>query len=187
MRIRRVERADITPISRLYYETVHRVNSRDYSPEQIDAWAPRVYPDAFWQRRFRRYFVLVAEEEGAIVGFAELAPTGEIDCFYVHHAHQHRGVGAALMARIEREAHARGSSRLTADVSITAEPFFRRMGFRIVRRQIKIFRNRAFKQAVMEKRLSRSIIALKKKPSRRRNARRIHLRCDLSPIRWPDP
>jgi hypothetical protein len=38
-------------------------------------------------------------------------------------------------------------------VSITAEPFFRRLGFWVVRRQIKIYRNRAFKQAVMGKRL----------------------------------
>jgi putative acetyltransferase len=155
MRIRQVKRADIAQISRLYYETVHRVNCRDYSPEQVDAWAAQIYPDAFWQKRFRRYFVLVAEEEGAIVGFAELAPRGEMDCFYVHHARQHRGVGAALMARVEREARSRGNSRLTADVSVTAEPFFRRMGFQIVKRQIKIYRNRAFKQAVMSKRLSR--------------------------------
>jgi putative acetyltransferase len=155
MRIRRVKRADIPQIARLYYETVHRVNARDYSPGQIQAWAPRVYPDAFWQRRFRRYRVLVAEDSGAIVGFVELAPKGEIDCFYVHHAHQQRGIGAALMARAEREARSRGNSRLLADVSITGEPFFRRMGFRVVRRQIKIYRNRAFRQAVMEKRLGR--------------------------------
>jgi putative acetyltransferase len=155
MRIRQVKRADIAQISRLYYETVRRVNSRDYSPEQIDAWAPRIYPDAFWQRRFRHYRVLVAEEEGEVVGFGELAPRGEIDCFYVRHTQQHRSVGTALMARIEREARGRGNSRLTADVSITAELFFRRMGFKVVRRQVKIYRNRAFKQAVMLKRLAR--------------------------------
>lgn len=156
MRIRRARRADIPQISRLYYETVHRVNARDYSPGQIRAWAPRPYPDAFWQRRLRRYRVLVAEDEGAVAGFVELGRTGEIDCFYVHHAHQHRGIGAALMSRVEREARAGGNTCLQADVSLTAEPFFRRMGFRVVRRQIKIYRNRAFKQAVMEKRLRRA-------------------------------
>jgi L-amino acid N-acyltransferase YncA len=72
MRIRRVRRPDIPQIARLYYDTVHRVNARDYSPEQIRGWAPRVYPDAFWQRRFRRYEVVVAEDSGAIVGFVEL-------------------------------------------------------------------------------------------------------------------
>jgi len=156
MRIRRVRRNDIPQISRLYYETIHRVNSRDYSPEQIRAWAPRVYPDTFWQRRFRSYRVLIAEDKGGVVGFVELAPYGEIDCFYVHPARQRRGVGAALMARVIRETRRRGNSRLRADVSTTAEPFFRRMGFQVVRRQIKIYHNRAFKQAVMEKRLSRT-------------------------------
>jgi putative acetyltransferase len=91
-----------------------------------------------------------------VVGFVELGRAGEIDCFYVHHGHQHRGIGAALMARVEREARSRGNTRLLADVSITAEPFFRRLGFRVVRRQIKIYRNRAFKQAVMKKRLLRT-------------------------------
>jgi putative acetyltransferase len=156
MRIRRVRRADIPQIARLYYETVHRVNARDYGPKQIQAWAPRVYPDAFWLQRFRRYRVLVAENGGAAVGFVELGRTGEIDCFYVHHAHQYRGIGAALLAQAEREALARGNTRLLADVSITAEPFFRRVGFRVARRQIKIYRNRAFKQSVMEKRLRRA-------------------------------
>jgi putative acetyltransferase len=156
MQISPVKRADIPQIARLYFETVRRVNARHYSPEQIRAWAPRVYPDNFWQRRFRRYEVFVAEDGGAVAGFVELAPKGEIDCFYVHHAHQHRGIGAALMAQVERETRSRGSTCLLADVSITAEPFFRRMGFRVVRRQIKIYRNRAFKQAVMEKPLRRN-------------------------------
>ena len=48
MQIRPVKRADIPQIARLYYETVHRVNARDYGPEQIRAWAPRVYPEAHW-------------------------------------------------------------------------------------------------------------------------------------------
>ena len=157
MRIRPVRRGDAPQIARLYYETVRRVNARDYAPGQIRAWAPRVYPNAFWQRRFRRYRVLVAEDGGVVLGFAELAPNGDIDCFYVHHAHQHEGVGAALMARLEREARARGSFRLRADVSLTAEPFFRRMGFAVLRRQVKVYRNRAFKQAVMERRLGQPV------------------------------
>ncbi len=157
IRIRRARRTDIPRISRLYYETVRLVNARDYSAEQIRAWAPRIYPDAFWQRRFRRYAVFVAEVEQTVVGFAELSSRGDVDCFYVHHAHQHKGIGSALMSRIEREALSRGNRRLYADVSTTAEPFFRRMGFRVIRRQTTIYRNRAFKQAVMAKGLGRSL------------------------------
>jgi putative acetyltransferase len=108
MRIRCVKRTDIPHISRLYYETVHRVNAYDYSPEQIRVWAPQIYPDAFWQRRFRCYRVLVADDHGVIVAFSEPARGGAIDGFYVHRAHQCRGIGSALMARIEREARIRG-------------------------------------------------------------------------------
>jgi len=122
MLIRRVNRNDIPHISRLYYETIHRVNARDYNAAQLRAWAPRIYPDSFWQWRFRHYNVLVVEEEGVVVGFAEQTATGAIDCFYVCHARQRRGIGSMLMARIKGEARSRGNTRLEADVSTTAEP-----------------------------------------------------------------
>lgn len=57
------------------------------------------------------------------------------------------------MARIEREAKIRANTHLLADVSISTEPFFRRLRFSLIRRQFKIYPNRAFKQAVIEKRL----------------------------------
>ncbi|MEA3274210.1 MAG: GNAT family N-acetyltransferase [Pseudomonadota bacterium] len=152
MHIRRVRSADAPQIARLYYETIHRVNARDYSPEQIRAWAPKIYPDAWWRRRFKDYQVWVAEHDEEILGFAELESTGHLDCFYVHHLWQGRGVGSALMARIDEEARRRRLPRLFADVSITALPFFLKLGFQVVRRQKRIYRNRAFRLFAMEKR-----------------------------------
>jgi GNAT superfamily N-acetyltransferase len=90
-------------------------------PDQIRVWAHRVYPDAFWQPRFRRYLVLVAEKDSVVVGFVELDRVGEIDYFCVHHAHQHSGRGAAVMARIYREGRSHENTRLRADASVTAE------------------------------------------------------------------
>jgi putative acetyltransferase len=43
-------------------------------------------------------------------------------------------VGALLFTALEKLAGARGAARLTADVSDTAEEFFRRRGFRPQRR-----------------------------------------------------
>lgn len=57
------------------------------------------------------------------------------------------------MVRVQREGRGQTNTRLRADVSITAEPFFHRMGFKVVRRRIKMYRNRTFKQVLMEKRL----------------------------------
>lgn len=151
LRIRPARAADAPAAARLYYETVHRVNSRDYRPDQLAAWAPRVHPPAFWRRRWRVCRTFVAELPGGIAGFAELGRHGQVDCFYVGHALQGQGVGAALMGRLIAAARRDGTPRLRAGVSLTAAPFFRRMGFRVLRRQTRVCRNRCFKQYLMER------------------------------------
>ena len=153
MRLRRYKKSDIPQIASLYYDTIHQVNSKDYSPSQIQAWAPRVYPTRFWATRFQRYTVYVVEEKQQIIGFAEFEKTGHIDCFYVHYVWQGKGVGSLLMNAIERQARQRRLSRLFADVSLTAMPFFKHHGFAIKRKQKKIYRGQRFSQYVMIKRL----------------------------------
>ncbi|NIR45834.1 MAG: GNAT family N-acetyltransferase, partial [Gemmatimonadetes bacterium] len=64
-------------------------------------------------------------EDARIVGFTELDPNGHIDCFFVHHAWQRRGIGTRLMERVVETAVRDSIARLFAEVSITAEPFFR--------------------------------------------------------------
>lgn len=39
MIIRRYREEDLPQIVTLFYETVHHVNIRDYTPKQVDAWA----------------------------------------------------------------------------------------------------------------------------------------------------
>jgi len=151
MLIRPYRRRDIPEISRLYYDTIHRINCTDYSREQIEAWAPAVPSDEFWRERFNRYFVYVAEQDAEIVGFAELDSTGHIDCFFVHHGCQRRGVGTSLMARIERTAGNRRVRRLFAEVSITAKPFFLGRGFCVVRNKVAVRAGVALDQYDMEK------------------------------------
>jgi putative acetyltransferase len=48
---------------------------------------------------------------------------------YVHPAAAGHGVGAMLLDALERLARSRGAARLTADVSDSAQDFFRRRGF----------------------------------------------------------
>lgn len=173
LQVRRARRADAGPIAHLYYDTVRHVNVRDYGEAQIEAWAPRVYDARFWHRRFKRYRVFVAVAGAQIVGFAELGEDGHIDCFYVHHRWQGCGVGSLLMRHIVAEARKRHLSRLFADVSLTAEGFFRRAGFHVRRRQKKIYHRRAFIQFFMEKRLGRRFSLAVPFARERRRARRI--------------
>jgi putative acetyltransferase len=57
------------------------------------------------------------------------------------------------MQRIHREAVAFATARLSADVSITARPFFSSMGFALLREQTRHYRGLEFEQFLMEKRL----------------------------------
>ena len=151
MQIRTYRNGDIPQISRLYYDTIHRINRRDYTREQVDAWAPDVPDDTFWKERFKNYNVYVAEDDGRIVGFAELGSTGHIDCFFVHCERQRSGVGTRLMERVTCSAGKNRISRLYADVSITAVPFFLGHGFDIVRESETIRRDVNIRQFIMEK------------------------------------
>ena len=139
----------------IFYEAIHRVCSRDYSPEQIEAWARTGGKDyAKWARRCERKLPWVAEIAGRPVAFAELDPDGHIDCFYGHPDWHRKGVGSALMARVEQEARARGIGRLYAEVSITARPFFEKAGFRFLADHDAEIRGVKLRNFRMEKRLT---------------------------------
>lgn len=159
MIVRTHRNGDIPDISRLYYDTIHRINANDYTPEQLDAWAPAVPERGFWEKRFRKYHVYVAEADGLIVGFTELDDSGHIDCFFVHHEWQRCGVGTRLMERVVKSATASGTPRLFAEVSVTAAPFFRSQGFVVIRENEAVRRNVRLQQYAMERWLESSPMA----------------------------
>ena len=151
MLVRTHRNSDLPGISRLYYDTIHHINSHDYTREQVEAWAPAVPDVAFWKERFKQYHVYVAEEDRYVVGFTELDTMGHIDCFFVHYEWQRRGVGTRLMDRLMATAEREKMLRLFAEVSITAVPFFRDRGFAVVRENETIRRNVKLKQFAMER------------------------------------
>ncbi|HEV7280262.1 MAG TPA: GNAT family N-acetyltransferase [Pirellulaceae bacterium] len=132
--LRRFRQDDLPALIDLFRDTVRRVNVRDYTPEQVRAWAPDEIDPAKW-RSFEGRFAIVAEAEGRIVGFADLEADGHLDRFFVHAEMQGRGVGRALLQELLREAERLSLPRIFADVSITARPFFERHGFVVLAEQ----------------------------------------------------
>jgi GNAT superfamily N-acetyltransferase len=129
MRIRGFQPGDTPAIVRLFCDTVHQVNSRDYTREQVDAWAPEMIDEGRWLTRLANSFTVVAVEGEQIIGFANLESDGHLDCLYAHAQHQRQGVGTALLAALEGKARELGVTRLFTEASITARPFFHRRGF----------------------------------------------------------
>lgn len=92
MQIRHYHPADCAGMARLFYETVHTVNAADYSPAQLDAWATGEVDLEAWNRSFLARRTRIAEEDGRIIGFADMDDTGYLDRLYVHRDYQRRGV-----------------------------------------------------------------------------------------------
>ncbi|GAB4232212.1 MAG: GNAT family N-acetyltransferase [Stanieria sp.] len=153
MIVRESKKSDLTEISHLFYNTVHQVNSQDYTPEQIAAWAAEIKDELFWQERFKDDLVYVVETNHSIVGFTNFKTTGYIDCFYVHHQWQGQGVGSLLIKKIESEARKQQISLLFLEASIIAMPFFKAKGFIVIREQERLYNGCQFKQFHMEKSL----------------------------------
>jgi len=127
--IRQFRDGDEDALWRVFASAIRGVASGDYTPEQIEAWAPAEGDRAAWRDRVRALAPFVAERAGQIVGYADVQPSGYIDHFFVAADAMHQGVGARLMQEIHAAATARRIDSLFADVSVTAQPFFARWGF----------------------------------------------------------
>jgi putative acetyltransferase len=147
---------DAPALLNLFRDTVRRINARDYSAEQIAAWASEDIDNDQWRDRFLGRFAVVAEAEGQIAGFAELEPDGHIDRFFVSADHQRIGVGRVLLNAIVAEAHRLQLSRLLVDASITARPFFESRGFVLLESRIVHLRGVDFRNFRMAKSLDSS-------------------------------
>ena len=129
MHIRPFTSDDLRSVVSLFTETVHRINCRDYTPEQIAVWAPRDTNWQRWQNRFAGLQTLVAEDAGNLIGFAAFTLQGYVDFLFVHHEYQRRGVGRALLTEVEAQLRVLEVRRVTTHASVTARPFFEAMGF----------------------------------------------------------
>ncbi len=132
----RIYRDDAAPALRaVYFSAIHETAARDYTPEQIAAWAPETYDESRWAARMAGIQPFIAERDGIVVGYADVQPNGYIDHFFVSAHAGRQGVGTALMQRIHAQAEATGLTSLFSDVSITARPFFERWGFAVEQEQ----------------------------------------------------
>ncbi len=150
MHIRLYRTADCPPLLKLFYDTVHTVCAGDYSPAQLDAWAPAKPDASAWDASLRSRTTLLAEEDGVILGFGNIGPDGYLDLLYVHRDRQRRGVASVLCDFLETLYPV---DRVTVHASETARPFFEQRGYRLLRPQQVERRGQVLTNYVMEREL----------------------------------
>lgn len=113
----------------VFVASVTRTAAAHYTPEQIAAWCPPSIDEGAWDAARSAAWTVVAERDGAVVGFADLTAAGELDRLFVHPDAGGTGVARQLTARVLDEAARRGLTRVTTRASRAARPAFERFGF----------------------------------------------------------
>lgn len=140
MIIRKYKSSDCNEIVQLFYNTVHKINAKDYTKEQLNAWATGKIDLEKWDKSFLEHYSFVAVENEIIVGFGDIDEHGYLDRLYVHKDYQRQGIATALCDKLENIIK---TDCITTHASITAKPFFEHRRYNVVKQQI-VERNGVF-------------------------------------------
>ena len=137
MMLRICNSSDCESLAEFLYLSVHNVNAKDYTIEQLAVWATGNVDLHEWDRSFSEHFTIVAIENEMIVGLGDIDKTGYLDRLYVHKNYQRQGIATAICNKLEQSVN---GDKIITHVSITAKPFFEQRGYRTVKEQ-QIIRN----------------------------------------------
>jgi putative acetyltransferase len=121
--------ADAPLLAEIFRASVEELTGDDYSEAQQEAWIAAADDEEAFGARLAKGLTLLGTMDGSPVGFASLIDNERVDMLYVHPAAAGLGVGTMLVDALEKLAAARGARRLQADVSDSAQDFFKRRGF----------------------------------------------------------
>ena len=131
VKIKEYQPSDCKELTELFYNTVHSVNVKDYTKEQLDVWATGQVDLEKWNQSLQEHYSIVAIEDEVIVGFGDIDKTGYLDRLFVHADYQGRGIATAICNQLEQAV----KGDITTHASITAKPFFEKRGYRVVKEQ----------------------------------------------------
>jgi putative acetyltransferase len=128
--IRRATANDATALSALIQDAVRTSNSRDYSKATIELICANFTREKVIGKMTQRD-VFVAFNDHGIVGTISRS-NSKLHSMFVSPRHQGGGIGRSLVEYLERHAVSMGVSDLWLSSSITAKPFYLKLGYELV-------------------------------------------------------
>jgi putative acetyltransferase len=141
VKVREAVPPDAIQMRTVHLASIEELGTQGYDDEQVAAWAhdrdPADYPiDS------EETVVVVAEQDGEIVGFAWMKPDsddylqssadGEITALYVHPSVARQGVGTRLYTELEETARKEGVGSLGLWASLPSVSFYESQGYQRV-------------------------------------------------------
>lgn len=133
--IRAAQPSDAPAISAVIVAALRISNARDYSPEVIQQVESN-FTAARIETLIATRQVLVAMQDQQLLGTASLDGQVVRSVFVAPDLHG-QGVGRRLMAAVEQLAHEQGVSELLVPSSLTAQGFYRQLGFTVLREVVE--------------------------------------------------
>ena len=131
MIIRMYQASDCKELTNLFYNTVHSVNAKDYTKEQLDVWATGTVDLKEWDKSFTEHYTVVAIDNNIIVGFGDIDKTGYLDRLFVNADYHGKDVETVICNRLYQAVQ----GKITTHASITAKLFFEKRGYKVVKEQ----------------------------------------------------
>jgi GNAT superfamily N-acetyltransferase len=122
--IRRATDADRVAIARLHEASIRALGPSHYTAEEVDSWVTGIAPE----RYFIEQEMYVATLDEKVIGFGHYH-RGEIMAVYVEPSHIGRGVGRALMTKLEEIARADGATHLHLNAALNSVGFYAACGY----------------------------------------------------------
>ena len=132
--IRRFTEEDAKAVSALIIRTIRISNIRDYPAELMEELVKTETPDHVLQRASWTHFYVV-EEEGKIVGCGAIGPywgredESSLFTIFVDPDYQGKGIGRAIVEKLEQDEFALRARRIEIPASITGLSFYQKMGY----------------------------------------------------------
>lgn len=135
MRIRKFRSSDAIQVAQMHRGTIRSVNAKDYPRAQIRVWSGRVSAKRHRNpKELTNRVKYVALDKKKVVGFGDLDKTGELMGLYIHKDYQGKGVGTKILTILESEARKIGLKKLTLTSTLSALNFYKRQGYRILKK-----------------------------------------------------
>lgn len=151
--IRKYQIQDLSPVVRLFTDSVHELTAGAYDETQRYAWASRTPHLDVWRERLDSLETLVAEEGDDLAGFISYDKDGTIDLVFTAPNFARRGIASTLYHEAEKQLIGMGVKELKTESSVVARPFFERHGFEVVDEQRGTVRGAQFLRYNMRKAL----------------------------------